>query len=141
MSEILCTGATFVKKNSCLVGIIVSFDTAGLHVLTFRILEITWLRSSSISLGGYGSKIRKVIPYFRAITTLGNWAWSQSRYLSWMTFYSTRKSILIWINTSKFPSCQNIIEIFSKTCCGGDVATSSLLCMRLLSLPVAKQWN
>ena len=38
-SVMLCTGATFVKKNSCLVAKIVSFDTAGLHLLTFRILE------------------------------------------------------------------------------------------------------
>ena len=28
-----------VKKNSCLVARIVSFDTAGLHLSTFRILE------------------------------------------------------------------------------------------------------
>ena len=35
----LCTGATFVKKNSCVVARIISFDTAGLHVLTFCILE------------------------------------------------------------------------------------------------------
>ena len=27
MSLMLCTGATFVKKNSCLVARIVSFDT------------------------------------------------------------------------------------------------------------------
>ena len=39
MPVILCTGATFVKKNSCLVARIVSFDAAGLHLLTFRILE------------------------------------------------------------------------------------------------------
>ena len=39
MSVMLCTRATFVKKNSCLVARIVSFDTAGLHLLTFRILE------------------------------------------------------------------------------------------------------
>ena len=39
MSVMLCTGATFVKKNSCLVVRIVSFDTAGLHLITFRILE------------------------------------------------------------------------------------------------------
>ena len=39
MSVMLCTGATFVKKNSCLVARIVPFDTAGLHLLTFRILE------------------------------------------------------------------------------------------------------
>ena len=39
MSAMLCTGATFVKKNSCLFGRIVSFDTVGLHPLTFRILE------------------------------------------------------------------------------------------------------
>ena len=39
MSVMLLTGATFVKKNSCLVARIVSFDTAGLHLLTFRILE------------------------------------------------------------------------------------------------------
>ena len=35
----LCAGATFVKINSCLVVRIVSFDTAGLHLLTFRYLE------------------------------------------------------------------------------------------------------
>ena len=35
MSVMLCTGATFVKKNS-----VASFnDTVGLHLLTFRILE------------------------------------------------------------------------------------------------------
>ena len=39
MSFILCTGATFVKKNPCLVARIVSFDTVGLHLLTFRISE------------------------------------------------------------------------------------------------------
>ena len=35
----LCTGATFVKKNYCLAAGIVSFGGAGLHLLTFRILE------------------------------------------------------------------------------------------------------
>ena len=40
MSVMLCTGATFVKKNSCLVARIVSFDTVGLHLLTFRIFEL-----------------------------------------------------------------------------------------------------
>ena len=35
----LCMGATFVKKNFCLVARIVSFDVAGLHLLTFCILE------------------------------------------------------------------------------------------------------
>ena len=39
MSAMHCTVATFVKKNSCLVARIVTFDTAGLHLLTFRILE------------------------------------------------------------------------------------------------------
>ena len=39
ISLILCTGASFVKKNSCLVSRIVSFGTAGLHLLTFCILE------------------------------------------------------------------------------------------------------
>ena len=37
MSVMLCTGATFVKKNFCLVARIVSFDTV--HLLTFRVLE------------------------------------------------------------------------------------------------------
>ena len=36
MSVMPCT---FVQKNSCLVTRIVSFDTVGLHLLTFRILE------------------------------------------------------------------------------------------------------
>ena len=35
----LCTGATFAKKNSCPVAGIVSFPTAGPQLLTFRILE------------------------------------------------------------------------------------------------------
>ena len=35
----LCTQATFVKKNFCLVGRIVLFDTASLHLQIFRILE------------------------------------------------------------------------------------------------------
>ena len=39
MSVMLCTGASFVKKNSYLLTRIVSFDTACLHLLTFRILE------------------------------------------------------------------------------------------------------
>ena len=39
MSVMLCTGGTFVLKNSFLVGRIISFDTAGLHLLTFHILE------------------------------------------------------------------------------------------------------
>ena len=39
MSVMLCTGATFVKKKSCLVARIVSFNIAGLHLLTFHILE------------------------------------------------------------------------------------------------------
>ena len=38
MSVRLCTGATFVKINSCLVTRIVLFDTAGLHLLTLCIL-------------------------------------------------------------------------------------------------------
>ena len=40
MSIILSTGVTFVKKNFCLVARIVSFDTAGLHLLTCHILEL-----------------------------------------------------------------------------------------------------
>ena len=39
MSVMFCMGATFVKKNSCLVARIVPFDTVGLHLLTFRVLE------------------------------------------------------------------------------------------------------
>ena len=39
MSVMLFTGVTFVKKDSCVVARIVSFDTAGLHLLTFCILE------------------------------------------------------------------------------------------------------
>ena len=39
MPVMLCVGATFVKKNSCLVARVSPFDTVGLHLLTFRILE------------------------------------------------------------------------------------------------------
>ena len=39
MSVMLCTGANFVKKNSCLVAGIVPYYAAGLHLLTFHILD------------------------------------------------------------------------------------------------------
>ena len=39
MSVMLCTGAAFVDKNSCLVARIISFDTAGFYLLTLRILQ------------------------------------------------------------------------------------------------------
>ena len=39
MSVMLCKGAAFVKKNSCLVARIFSFHTSGQYLLTFRILE------------------------------------------------------------------------------------------------------
>ena len=39
MPFVLCNGATSIKENCCLATRIVSFDTAGLHLLTFRILE------------------------------------------------------------------------------------------------------
>ena len=44
MSVMLCTGATFVKNSAAFVknntfARIVSFDTAGLHLLTFHFLE------------------------------------------------------------------------------------------------------
>ena len=39
MPFMLCTGASFVKKTSCLVARIVSIDTAGVHLLTHHILE------------------------------------------------------------------------------------------------------
>ena len=39
MLFIFCKGDNFVKNNFCLVSRIVSFDAAGLHLLTFRISE------------------------------------------------------------------------------------------------------
>ena len=39
MLVIFCAAAAFVSKSSCLVARIVLFDTAGLHLLTFRVLE------------------------------------------------------------------------------------------------------
>ena len=39
MSVMLCTEATIVRKNACLVARIVPFDIVGLHLLTFCILE------------------------------------------------------------------------------------------------------
>ena len=39
MSVMLCTGAIFAKKNSCLVARIVPHSTAGLQLLPFHTLE------------------------------------------------------------------------------------------------------
>ena len=39
MSVMFCMGTTFIKENSCLVARIVLFDTAGLHLFTFRNLK------------------------------------------------------------------------------------------------------
>ena len=40
MPVMLCTVAKFAKKNSGLVARIVPYYTAGLHLLTFHILEL-----------------------------------------------------------------------------------------------------
>ena len=40
----------FLKKNPCIVARIVSFDTAGLHLLTFRILELYPSKDSKLDL-------------------------------------------------------------------------------------------
>ena len=50
MSVMLCTGATFVRKNSYVVARIVSFDTAGLHILTFRILDLYSSKDNELDL-------------------------------------------------------------------------------------------
>ena len=39
MSVMLSTGASFVKKISYLVARVVTFNTVGLHLFTFHILE------------------------------------------------------------------------------------------------------
>ena len=39
MLVMLCMGAAFVKKSSCLVARIVLFNTTSLHLFIFRILE------------------------------------------------------------------------------------------------------
>ena len=39
MSAMLCTGATFVKKKSCLVARIAPYYTVVLHLFTFHVLE------------------------------------------------------------------------------------------------------
>ena len=49
MSAMLCMGATFVKKNSCLVARIVPYYTVVLHLLAFYILGP--YRSKDIALG------------------------------------------------------------------------------------------
>ena len=75
----LWTGATFVKKNSCLVARLVSFDTAGLHLLTLRILE----------------------PYLSKDIEL-----DCSHIIShkWR-YYSALQLSLIWVNASNFRDC------------------------------------
>ena len=50
ISVILCMGATFVKKNSCVAVRVVSLDTAGLHLLTFRILELYSSKDTELDL-------------------------------------------------------------------------------------------
>ena len=39
MSVMRCTGANFAKRNFCFVARIVPYYTAGLHLLTFHVLE------------------------------------------------------------------------------------------------------
>ena len=39
MSAMLCTGATFVKKNSGVIARLVLYYTVVLHLLTFYVLE------------------------------------------------------------------------------------------------------
>ena len=51
MSVMFCMVATFVKKNSCLVARIVSFDIVGLHLLAFHILEPYSSKDIALGLG------------------------------------------------------------------------------------------
>ena len=50
MSVMLCTGANFVKKNSCLIARIVPFYSTGLHLLIFHILEPYPSKDSALGL-------------------------------------------------------------------------------------------
>ena len=53
MSFMLCMGTDFAKKNSSLVARIVSLDTVfvfGLHLLTFRILELYQSKNIALDL-------------------------------------------------------------------------------------------
>ena len=50
MSVMLCTRALFVKKNSCLVARIVSFNTVGLHLLIFCILQPYLFENTELNL-------------------------------------------------------------------------------------------
>ena len=50
MSVMLCMGANFAKINSYLVDGIVSFNTTGLHLFIFRILEAYSSRNIELDL-------------------------------------------------------------------------------------------
>ena len=105
VSVMHCTEATFVKKNSCLVARIVSFETAGLHLLTFRILE-SWLS--------------KDIDLEDVIIVLS----SQVLFESMLPSFPYNGNI---------PHNGNISHrSFSKPCCGGNVSTWRLFRMRLI---------
>ena len=50
MSVMLCTRGTFLKKTSCLVARLVSFETVGLHRLyRYRIDDVIIIPSSLVS--------------------------------------------------------------------------------------------
>ena len=78
MSFMLCTRATFVKKNSRLVARIVPFDIVGLHLLTLRILEPYPSKDIALDLSHVIQISGIIIVHFLS---------------------------LIWINASKFPNC------------------------------------
>ena len=53
MSVMLCTRANFVKKNSCLLVRIVSFNTTGPHLFTFQVLEPYTSKDIELDLGHF----------------------------------------------------------------------------------------
>ena len=63
MLVMLCTGATFVKKNSCLVARIASFVTAGLHLVASRILGPYPSKHIELDLGHVISHSSQLLKY------------------------------------------------------------------------------
>ena len=55
MTAISCTGVSFVKKSSYLVAIIVLFDTAGLHLFTFCILDTYPFKDIELDISSYNA--------------------------------------------------------------------------------------
>ena len=133
MSVILCTAATFAKKNSCLVARIISFDIAGLHLIIFRIYCPKILTLISVTLSHINNvassklqwriwscyrQINQHTPLCKSLVSVNDFSF-WSRWCSFKRIHRLLTRIIGWKPKTGTRAIKTYVveKLFSKTSC------------------------